>query len=379
MYIIIKLWEKFQFFLKKISFSCVFDIRSSGDAFLNIIENNQFKSLIHLSLKFRASTDEILKSFLSAKLSKERQENEDLRIRNQKLEENLTMKNSELVKYDNELKKFLFEKEKMIEQINLDEQKRLNDLKQSFFEKESKTMRDFENEKKTMVERYEKTLNELQKKVENLSFVNNELSEAKYGFFVVIFGFLLILFRMILESKERELSSRLGLLTKENSGLQKECENLKIDSKNLEFSKYSQEKTITEFLVKNEALDKQIQNKEEIINKNKEILENAYRQRDISEANLNEAKKNLEKLEIKLNKCSEEITKGNDIIRQLQDDIGKKKEKLKLKNALIVQQEQTINQINENCEKYIRQINQSNNFFFHLLKKLKLKRPKRKR
>ena len=129
---------------------------------------------------------------MSAKLSKERQENEDLRIRNQKLEENLTMKNSELVKYDNELKKFLFEKEKMIEQINLDEQKRLNDLKQSFFEKESKTMRDFENEKKTMVERYEKTLNELQKKVENLSFVNNELSEAKYGFFVVIFGFLLI-------------------------------------------------------------------------------------------------------------------------------------------------------------------------------------------
>ena len=183
---------------------------------------------------------------------------------------------------------------------------------------------------------------------------------------------------MILESKERELSSRLGLLTKENSGLQKECENLKIDSKNLEFSKYSQEKTITEFLVKNEALDKQIQNKEEIINKNKEILENAYRQRDISEANLNEAKKNLEKLEIKLNKCSEEITKGNDIIRQLQDDIGKKKEKLKLKNALIVQQEQTINQINENCEKYIRQINQSNDFFSFSKEIFTIKKAKKK-
>ena len=63
-----------------------------------------------------------------------------------------------------------------------------------------------------------------------------------------------------------------------------------------------------------------------------------------------------------MNKCSEEITKGNDIIRQLQDDIGKKKEKLKLKNALIVQQEQTINQFNENCEKYIRQINQCKYF-----------------
>jgi len=177
---------------------------------------------------------------------------------------------------------------------------------------------------------------------------------------------------MILESKERELSSKLGLLTKENAVLQRECESLKIDSKNLEFSKYSQEKTLTEFMVKNESLDKQMQGKDEIINKNKEILENAYRQRvilltkkkknvfkkDMSESNLNEAKKNIEKLEIKLNKCSEEITKGNDIIRQLQDDITKKKEKIKLKNSLIVQQEQTINQINENCDKYIRQINQ---------------------
>ena len=84
---------------------------------------------------------------------------------------------------------------------------------------------------------------------------------------------------MILESKERELSNKLALLMKENTVLQKDMESLKVESKNLEFSKYSQEKTITEYLVKNEAFVKQIQNKEEIINKNKEILENAYRQR----------------------------------------------------------------------------------------------------
>jgi uncharacterized caspase-like protein len=155
-----------------ISFSCVFDIKNNGDAFLNIVENNQFKSLIHLALKFRASTDEILKAFLSSKLSKEKQENEDLRIRNQKLEEGLTMKNSELVKYDNELKKFLYEKEKIIEQISLDEQKKLNDLQQSYLEREGKFLKESEFEKKSLVEKYERTLNELQKKNENFSFVN---------------------------------------------------------------------------------------------------------------------------------------------------------------------------------------------------------------
>ena len=146
---------------------------------MNIIENNQFKSLIHLSLKFRSSTDEILKSFLSSKLSKERQENEDLRIRNQKLEENVSLKNSELIKLDNELKKFMFDKEKMMEQISLDEQKRLNDLKQGFLEKETKFLKEAENEKKNLVDKYEKTVGELQKKTESFNIQNNDLSESK--------------------------------------------------------------------------------------------------------------------------------------------------------------------------------------------------------
>lgn len=97
---------------KFVSFSCVFDTKNNGDGFLNIIENNQFKSLVHLALKFRSSTDETLKTFLSNKLSKEKQENEDLRIKNQRLEENIMNKTTELAKYDNELKKFIFEKDK---------------------------------------------------------------------------------------------------------------------------------------------------------------------------------------------------------------------------------------------------------------------------
>lgn len=93
---------------------------------------------------------------------------------------------------------------------------------------------------------------------------------------------------------------------------------------------------------------------------------NYFFEKDISENSLNEAKKNIEKLEIKLTKCGEEITKGNEIIRQLQEDSSKKKEKFKMKNSLIVQQEQTINQINENCDKYIKQINQSPKLLFFL-------------
>lgn len=135
-----------------------------------------------MALKFRSSTDDTLKTFLSNKLSKEKQENEDLRIKNQKLEEALAAKTSDLARYDNELKKFSFEKEKLIEQISLEEQKKINELKHLNLEKETKLLKESELDKKNLIEKYEKMVGEMQKKIENFTFSNNDLSENKFFF-----------------------------------------------------------------------------------------------------------------------------------------------------------------------------------------------------
>jgi len=60
-----------------------------SEAWLRVTEQNHFKILVHLSLKFRAATDDILKGYLAAKLTKEKISNEDLRISNSRLEESL--------------------------------------------------------------------------------------------------------------------------------------------------------------------------------------------------------------------------------------------------------------------------------------------------
>lgn len=75
------------------------------------------------------------------------------------------------------------------------------------------------------------------------------------------------------------MSTKLNLLTKENSIMQKDLENLKADLKSLEMKKFSHEKIISELSIKNEGLEKCVQNKDEIIERNKELLENAYKQR----------------------------------------------------------------------------------------------------
>lgn len=51
---------------ESINFSCVLDTTKSPDVVFQIVENNEFKSLTHLSLKFRSANDEMLKKYLTA-------------------------------------------------------------------------------------------------------------------------------------------------------------------------------------------------------------------------------------------------------------------------------------------------------------------------
>ena len=91
---------------EKVVFDIVLETRQTGEAFLNFIENNQFKALCHLSLRFREATDQILKQHLAHRLTFERSGNEDLRIKNERLEEGLLKKCEDYEKVVTELKRY---------------------------------------------------------------------------------------------------------------------------------------------------------------------------------------------------------------------------------------------------------------------------------
>ena len=153
---------------------------------------------------------------------------------------------------------------------------------------------------------------------------------------------------------------------KENGIYQKDLEYIRVDFKSLESIKFSQEKLITELQIKLDSSEKHTSSKEELVQKSKELCDNAYRQRDSLEVSLAEVKKSLEKMEAKCTKCAEEINRGNEIIQKLQDELIRKKEKIKIKISLVIQQEQTICQLNECLEKMNRTSYQSKHslFFF---------------
>ena len=63
-------------------FSCELEIKNTVEAHLRINEKNKFKLLTHLSLKFLSANDQILKNYLSTKLNRFKNDNDDYRIHN---------------------------------------------------------------------------------------------------------------------------------------------------------------------------------------------------------------------------------------------------------------------------------------------------------
>ena len=143
------------------------------------METNQFKALTHLSLKFREANDQSLKQYLAVRLAEERASNEKLRQRIDGLEDHLSAKNSDLERASMDLHKLQSDRDKTVEQLLLDEQKKLNELKETSFEREKAMQREFDSQKKELTSYYESNIKELQNKLERALKENSDLTNIK--------------------------------------------------------------------------------------------------------------------------------------------------------------------------------------------------------
>ena len=106
------------------------------EGYFKIVETNQFKALTHLSLKFHAATDDVLKRYLSYRLTKERKSNEELKYQNQNLSESLNNTQDVNKKLKETLKMVTNDREKAIQEILLDEKSKINQLKEETIRRE---------------------------------------------------------------------------------------------------------------------------------------------------------------------------------------------------------------------------------------------------
>ena len=91
---------------EKICFACVLDTTKAPDVLFQIVENNEFKSLTHLSLKFRSANDEMLKKWMAVGWKAKKVECETMFKKLTDLTENYEVKYSQYERYPIEPTKF---------------------------------------------------------------------------------------------------------------------------------------------------------------------------------------------------------------------------------------------------------------------------------
>ncbi|CAD8157367.1 unnamed protein product [Paramecium pentaurelia] len=326
---------------EKVNFYVCLETKN-GESTLAVIENNEFKKLTHLSLRLRSATDDILKYFLANKLAIEKQENEQLHKKTKKLTEQLEEKQWELENLKSEVRKFTEDNNAVLQQMQLDEQKKFNDFREQALSKETNFKRESEKEKQFIIEKYEKIVFELQNKYTSLQQINQELSEQKVQ----------------LIQQEKELKNRFAIIQQESQQLSKENSEFRILNKDLDTLKFNQERQIIELRIQKEGLEKSLHDKEDFLKNKQQLVDNEKKQNVILEEQVNNQKKQIEKLEQRISVMSDEVNKGNQIIEKLENELSKQKEKNKLKNTVVLQQEQTVQQLQDANDQNNKLINE---------------------
>jgi len=160
-----------------------------------------------------------------------------------------------------------------------------------------------------------------------------------------------------LEVRKRELTGKVEAFEKENAVLTSEINNRRAETKELSSAGFDKEKKVAQLEAKISDLENQIRNKDEINKKNEELLQTANAQRAILDENIVNYKKQIEKLEKKIQEASEEITKGSEYIEQLENNLTNQKEKLKTSNAVIRGQEQNLTQLQDKIDSLTKNTN----------------------
>ena len=339
-----KLIELLQMCTKKLDdspkFICNLEKGSGFEGTLNICETNLFRQITHLSLKLRSGSDEIIKKHLAGKLKEYKSHCENLEYKLSHTEESLMLKNAEYSEIVRQFEVLSTEFERKVEETKLMWQEKITTMKQQMIESQQKNIHVLEQEKRTNSDKLEKNIEDLTRKLDLLQNQLNEVSAEKYA----------------VESKEREGNLKFSQLQHELDMANNELQHLRKTNKSLDSSKFDQEKALTEFRLKAQSLERQLQDKEELNSKLTALLQTNSEFKGQQDDTLALLKATISKLEDKLQQSASEINKGNSIIQKLQSDVKSGKQKLKLKNTVVLQQENVIQQKSEICDTLDKQI-----------------------
>ncbi|XP_045158062.2 spindle assembly abnormal protein 6 homolog [Mercenaria mercenaria] len=324
----------------------------SGDrstATLNIVETNPFKHLNHLSLKFVPGSDADVKKYLADCLKQFKETNSLLQQRlehtdtdlNHRLKNTQELLNAKTIELDNLKAEWTA---KLNDQIARHKQEIALE-KERTYQLQSSSQQRQEQERREMEQSHNKMVQQLESRLYDIETVNKDLTERRYKN----------------EATIRDLKSKLSTLEEENTHLKQDVQSLRKQNSSLDADYHEQEKIINQLRMRVAVLEQEIKDKEQVLTKSSDLLGAEQDKKRRFEDDIESQKKEINKLTNKMKAMSEELMKGNEIIKKLQGEIKNYHGKIKLRTQIATEQEKLLNEKETELEKIRHELATSKN------------------
>uniref|UniRef100_A0A8C8RUK4 Spindle assembly abnormal protein 6 homolog n=1 Tax=Pelusios castaneus TaxID=367368 RepID=A0A8C8RUK4_9SAUR len=305
-------------------------------ACLNVVETNPFKHLTHLSLKLLAGSDSDIKKYLAICIKNLKMENSILEDKLHRTEEGLlkrlTITQQALAEKSKELDKLQNEWTSQATSLTNKYSKEITAEKEEVLKIQAQYQLQHEQQKKEMEATCNKKVCHLETRVSELETVNKDLAERRYKS----------------ESSIRELKSKLAGLEEEYQRAKQEVLSLQGENSTLDTECHEKKKLLNQLRTRVAVLEQEVKDKEQLI-LSCEIQTYLFQKK--LEESLEMKQRQIGKLDTTVKSISEELLKAHEIIKKLQGEMKKLMEKMKLKNAVTMQQEKILGEKEQSLQK----------------------------
>ncbi|KAJ1207268.1 hypothetical protein NDU88_002659 [Pleurodeles waltl] len=319
--------------------------RDCTSANLNVIETNPFKHLTHLSLKLLAGSDSDVKKYLAACIKYLKAENsvleEKLQRSEEELSKRLTLTQQALAEKSKELDKL---RNEWTSQSSILANKHAQELaaeRAQALQIQTQCQLQYEKQKNERETTSSRTAQHLEARISELETANKDLTERKYKS----------------ESCIRELKAKLSGLEEEYQRTRQEVNSLRRENSTLDSECHEKEKLVNQLTTRTAVLEQELKDKEQVVIRTTNVCESAQEHKKRLEDSLEQKQLHIGKIETTVKSLSEELLKANEIIKKLQGDLKKLMEKMKLKNAVTMQQEKLLGEKEQALQKEMSELN----------------------
>ncbi|XP_063284487.1 spindle assembly abnormal protein 6 homolog [Pelobates fuscus] len=314
-------------FLLQLSSSSVL---GGSHAQLDVIEKNAFKHLTHLSLRMLPATDIEIKGYLAKCLRYTTEEKNMFQKKLKKTEEDFNRQmisaQQSLSEKSQELERIKCESSTKIASLTSQQTVELAKERENAQKAYAQLVQQHEQQKNELENSFQRNTQQMQSRLTELEISNKEQLEKRFK----------------AEATIRELRAKNQGLEEESQRSQQKIVSLQRENSTLDTECHEKEKEVNRLQTRLAVLEQELRDKEQLVLRSNEVLKATQEQKASLEESSEKRQVQIGKLEATIKSLSAELLKANDIIKKLQVDLKRMMGKLKLKNAVTVQQEKLL-------------------------------------